>query len=311
MSIGLPLPLARSLLVPASRTGQPTVERATSPERWSSGSAWVAPTSGSSTRSCSSPGSSSVRRPTASSASLPDSCSGSSLIGRTLELSAALNATLAEVERRRTLAAMILEGEGLAELHTHLGGAVAPDILWSIAHDRASSCPVSTYWEFRELVTDTAPDTVRSLGQDCLVHILATEPRRFSRRHAAIERSVYDGIIGKEFRSELGHVDRAALQPDEAQPWRRARPRPHHPRGTARHRSGLPGVGARTRRPDPDDGSNVRPPPERDHRGQGDQLGRARSGRNRHRRPSTRRRSLRLRADRAASSRPRAMRGSA
>ena len=28
--------------------------------------------------------------------------------------------------------------EGLAELHTHLGGSVSSDILWSLAHGRAS-----------------------------------------------------------------------------------------------------------------------------------------------------------------------------
>ncbi|MEN3313478.1 MAG: hypothetical protein V7645_2807, partial [Actinomycetota bacterium] len=26
--------------------------------------------------------------------------------------------------------------EGLAELHTHLGGSVASDILWSLAHEQ-------------------------------------------------------------------------------------------------------------------------------------------------------------------------------
>jgi adenosine deaminase len=35
---------------------------------------------------------------------------------------------------------MILEGEGLAELHTHLGGSVASDILWSISHEQGITC---------------------------------------------------------------------------------------------------------------------------------------------------------------------------
>jgi hypothetical protein len=30
--------------------------------------------------------------------------------------------------------------EGLAELHTHLGGSVASDILWSLAHEQESLC---------------------------------------------------------------------------------------------------------------------------------------------------------------------------
>ena len=41
----------------------------------------------------------------------------------------------------------------LADLHIHVGGAVAPHILWSIAHDQGFKLPVSTYWEFRDLVT--------------------------------------------------------------------------------------------------------------------------------------------------------------
>ena len=31
---------------------------------------------------------------------------------------------------------MIPADEGLAELHTHLGGSVASDILWSLAHEQ-------------------------------------------------------------------------------------------------------------------------------------------------------------------------------
>ena len=51
----------------------------------------------------------------------------------------------------------------LADLHIHVGGAVAPHILWSIAHDQGFKLPVQTYWEFRDLVT-AAPDKVNSLG---------------------------------------------------------------------------------------------------------------------------------------------------
>ena len=32
--------------------------------------------------------------------------------------------------------------EGLAELHTHLGGSVASDILWSLAHEQGIALPV-------------------------------------------------------------------------------------------------------------------------------------------------------------------------
>jgi adenosine deaminase len=36
--------------------------------------------------------------------------------------------------------------EGLAELHTHLGGSVASDIMWSLAHEQGIALPVRDYW---------------------------------------------------------------------------------------------------------------------------------------------------------------------
>ena len=40
-----------------------------------------------------------------------------------------------------------------AELHTHLGGAVDPPILWSIAHYQGIKLPSKDYWDFEDLVT--------------------------------------------------------------------------------------------------------------------------------------------------------------
>jgi adenosine deaminase len=40
-----------------------------------------------------------------------------------------------------------------AELHTHLGGAVDPAILWSIAHRQGIRLPTKDYWEFEAMVT--------------------------------------------------------------------------------------------------------------------------------------------------------------
>ena len=34
---------------------------------------------------------------------------------------------------------------GLAELHTHLGGSVASDILWSLAHEQGIALPVKDF----------------------------------------------------------------------------------------------------------------------------------------------------------------------
>jgi adenosine deaminase len=85
----------------------------------------------------------------------------------------------------------------LGDLHIHVGGAVAPHILWSIAHEQGFKLPVQTYWEFRDLVT-ARPDKVAS--QDDYLDILHRWTERIQSSPAAIERSVYE-IIGKEFRS--------------------------------------------------------------------------------------------------------------
>lgn len=40
-----------------------------------------------------------------------------------------------------------------AELHTHLGGAVDPVIMWTIAHRQGIRLPVKDYWAFEDLIT--------------------------------------------------------------------------------------------------------------------------------------------------------------
>src|SRR5689334_2377882 len=85
----------------------------------------------------------------------------------------------------------------LADLHIHVGAAVAPHILWSIAHDQGFKLPVQTYWEFRDLVT-AKPETVSSLAD--YLAILHHWTEKIQSSPAAIERSVYE-VIGKEYRS--------------------------------------------------------------------------------------------------------------
>jgi adenosine deaminase len=85
----------------------------------------------------------------------------------------------------------------LVDLHIHVGAAVAPHILWSIAHDQGFKLPVQTYWEFRDLVT-AKPEKVASLGD--YLAILHQWTEKIQSSPAAIERSVYE-VIGKEFRS--------------------------------------------------------------------------------------------------------------
>ena len=99
--------------------------------------------------------------------------------------------------------ALTLEGDAqsrhleLTDLHLHVGGAVAPHILWAIAHDHGFKLPVKTYWDsgagLRRSVEGRRRWTTTS--RSC-----TNGRRRFSRRPPAIERSVYE-VIGKEYRS--------------------------------------------------------------------------------------------------------------
>jgi adenosine deaminase len=90
-----------------------------------------------------------------------------------------------------------LETTELVDLHIHVGAAVAPHVLWEIAHDHGFKLPVKTYPEFQDLVY-ADPDRVTSL--DGYLDILHRWTERIQSSPAAIERSVYS-IIGKEYRS--------------------------------------------------------------------------------------------------------------
>src|ERR671938_662424 len=88
--------------------------------------------------------------------------------------------------------------DGLAELHTHLGGSVASDILWSIAHEQGIALPVKDYWEFDRLVTVSDPAGVDNLDAlDRIYHwteLIQSSP-------LAVERSVH-AAIGGAYRSQ-------------------------------------------------------------------------------------------------------------
>src|SRR5688500_2082217 len=91
-----------------------------------------------------------------------------------------------------------MRSEGLAELHTHLGGSVASDILWSLAHEQGIALPVKDYWEFDALVTVSDPRGVENLDAlDKIYHwteLIQSSP-------IAVERSVH-GAIGGAYRSQ-------------------------------------------------------------------------------------------------------------
>src|ERR671932_324683 len=88
--------------------------------------------------------------------------------------------------------------DGLAELHTHLGGSVSSDILWTLAHEQGIALPVKDYWEFDRLVTVSDPRGVPDLNAlDAIYHwteLIQSSPR-------AVEVSVH-GAIGGAYRSQ-------------------------------------------------------------------------------------------------------------
>jgi adenosine deaminase len=93
---------------------------------------------------------------------------------------------------------MLLADVGLAELHTHLGGSVASDIMWSLAHEQGISLPVKDFWAFDSLVTVSDPRGVENLDAlDAIYHwteLIQSSP-------LAVERSVH-AAIGGAYRSQ-------------------------------------------------------------------------------------------------------------
>ena len=88
--------------------------------------------------------------------------------------------------------------EGLAELHTHLGGSVSSDILWSLAHRQGIALPVKDFWDFDRLVTVSDPRGVPDLDAlDAIYHwteLIQSSP-------IAVEVSVH-AAIGGAYRSQ-------------------------------------------------------------------------------------------------------------
>jgi len=83
----------------------------------------------------------------------------------------------------------------LTELHCHLGGAVAPAIMWGVAHAQGIRLPTKDYWQFRELITVSARRGHSFDGYLQLFHwteLIQSSP-------LAVERSVYE-VIGGAYR---------------------------------------------------------------------------------------------------------------
>jgi adenosine deaminase len=87
---------------------------------------------------------------------------------------------------------------GLAELHTHLGGSVASDIMWSLAHEQGIALPTRDYWEFDRLVTVSDPRGVPDLDALDRIYHLA---ELIQSSPLAVQRSVH-AAIGGAYRSQ-------------------------------------------------------------------------------------------------------------
>lgn len=96
--------------------------------------------------------------------------------------------------------------DSLIDLHIHVGGAVAPHILYSIANQQGFKLPTKNYWEFVELIT-VKKGGVENLDE--YLKIMHQWTEKIQSSPYAIERSVYE-IIGKEHRSS--RVDQIELR---------------------------------------------------------------------------------------------------
>lgn len=82
----------------------------------------------------------------------------------------------------------------LTELHTHLGSAVGPSILWGLAHQQGFRLPTDDYWQFRDMVT------VRRQGMGFMEYLsLFDLTEMIQSSPEAMERCAYE-VVGGAFR---------------------------------------------------------------------------------------------------------------
>ncbi len=84
-----------------------------------------------------------------------------------------------------------------AELHTHLGAAVDPVIMWTIAHRQGIRLPVKDYWDFEDMITMTGDEKNSGVEEMDRKYYHLTELIQSSPE--AIEESVHS-VIGGGYR---------------------------------------------------------------------------------------------------------------
>lgn len=87
------------------------------------------------------------------------------------------------------------------ELHSHLGSAVRPSILWSIAHRQGIKLPSKDYWDFEDMITMTGAEKNKNLGEMDKNFFHWTELIQSSPE--AIEESVKSTIAGGYRKSNI------------------------------------------------------------------------------------------------------------
>ena len=170
----------------------------------------------------------------------------------------------------------------LAELHCHLGGAVTPAIMWSIAHAQGIKLPTRDYWEFRDTITVSEKRNRSFDGYLQLFHwteLIQSSP-------IAVERAVYE-VVGGAYRKN--NVTTTELRFNPMKRNRGGEQDLDHiiAAGDPRDGPGEPRVPGQAG-PDllPRPGVPVRA--QRDHRREGDRVARPGRRRGRHRRPRSR-----------------------
>ena len=91
----------------------------------------------------------------------------------------------------------------LTELHVHLGAAVAPAVMWGIAHAQGIRLPTKDYWAFHDLITVGRRRRHSFQGYLDLFHwteLIQSSP-------IAVERSVYEVIGGAYRKSNITRIE--------------------------------------------------------------------------------------------------------
>lgn len=95
-------------------------------------------------------------------------------------------------QRQLNMSKVLPNNLTLAELHVHVGGAVAPAIMWSIAHLQGIRLPTKDYWQFERLITVGREKKISWDDYHELFHwteLIQSSPE-------AMERSIYEIISG-------------------------------------------------------------------------------------------------------------------